>query len=431
LLKRQKLQFAVATIDSFLLNARGYGFPGTIMMVIDESKGGDAVVAYKDKAANLDELKRRRDLRIGFTPASPSEHLLRSLAVHFDIPLLKQKGHWRVETNGSADALRKLQKREVDAAVLWEPDVSTALENRDVVKLLGTEDTEKLIVDILVVERDYSRQNPDAVKALLSNYFRTLKFYRSNSGTLRDDVKRQLKVSGAKIDHMLQGVQWINMYDNVSRWFGVSVSGSQTDEGVIEVLQATSRILVETGAVGTDPIPEGNPYALQNKSFLENVFSQGLAVYIGESSLAGDDGSAMANKTFSPLTPDQWSALKEIGTFRIRPITFQSGTDKLDRAGELQLKEAAQALQHYPNFRILVAGHTGTQGDRAANKKLSDARAKAVGNHLLKTFAIDPNRLFAVGYGSDSPLARQPEESDRAYQYRLPRVELRLVSESF
>jgi hypothetical protein len=34
-----------------------------------------------------------------------------------------------------------------------------------------------------------------------------------------------------------------------------------------------------------------------------------------------------------------------------------------------------------------------------------------------------------VGYGASKPLPRQPDESERAYDYRLPRVELALVSE--
>ncbi len=44
-LKGGELQFAVATIDAYLLNGAPNAFPGTIVAVIDESKGGDAIVA--------------------------------------------------------------------------------------------------------------------------------------------------------------------------------------------------------------------------------------------------------------------------------------------------------------------------------------------------------------------------------------------------
>jgi len=150
-LKDGQLQFAVATVDAYLLNGAGAAFPGAIVAVIDESKGGDALVAWKDKATSLESLKAARTPTIAFTPGSPSEYLLRSAAVHFDIAALRSgKGAWRVETNGSPDALKALLDRKVDAAVLWEPDVSRALAIDGVARLLSTADTQRLIVDVLM-----------------------------------------------------------------------------------------------------------------------------------------------------------------------------------------------------------------------------------------------------------------------------------------
>ena len=48
-LKNNEIEFAVATVDSYILNAEPKGFPGAIVMVIDESHGGDAIVGRKDK----------------------------------------------------------------------------------------------------------------------------------------------------------------------------------------------------------------------------------------------------------------------------------------------------------------------------------------------------------------------------------------------
>ena len=63
-LKEGSIDFAVATVDSYILNAAGLGFPGTIIMVIDESKGGDAIVARSEKVDGLDALKGKKNLRI-------------------------------------------------------------------------------------------------------------------------------------------------------------------------------------------------------------------------------------------------------------------------------------------------------------------------------------------------------------------------------
>ncbi|MCG6970697.1 MAG: nitrate ABC transporter substrate-binding protein, partial [Gammaproteobacteria bacterium] len=70
-LREDELEFAVATVDSYILNASPLNYPGTIVAVIDESKGGDAIVAWKDRLNSLDALKTTKDYKIAFTPNSP------------------------------------------------------------------------------------------------------------------------------------------------------------------------------------------------------------------------------------------------------------------------------------------------------------------------------------------------------------------------
>ena len=130
------------------------------------------------------------------------------------------------------------------------------------------------------------------------------------------------------------------------------------------------------------------------------------------------------------MTDAEWDALREIGTLRIRPITFQSGHVVLGPEDRKEIENAVETLKHYPNYRVVVKGHTGLRGDKKENKKLSQQRADAVKRHIEAAFRVDSNRLRSIGMGSESPLPRRADESDRAYQYRLPRVEMYLVSES-
>ncbi|MCI5161374.1 MAG: nitrate ABC transporter substrate-binding protein, partial [Candidatus Electrothrix sp. AX5] len=188
-LHKGEIDIAVATVDSYLLNGAEFNFPGSIIAVIDESKGGDAIVAHKEKAENLDSLKGKNNLRIAFTPNSPSHYLLKAAADHFNVPeLVSTQQSKRIETEGSEGALKKLLAGKADIAVLWEPDVSRALAEKDIVKLLGTEDTAQLIVDILLVSRDFMQDQPEAVEVLLRSYFRVLKKYRDNPDLLEKDV---------------------------------------------------------------------------------------------------------------------------------------------------------------------------------------------------------------------------------------------------
>ena len=75
--------------------------------------------------------------------------------------------------------------------------------------------------------------------------------------------------------------------------------------------------------------------------------------------------------------------------------------------------------------------HTGLRGDAQANRELSELRADAVSRYLEAAHGVDPNRLRVSGRGSSEPLPRRPGEKDRAYNYRLPRVELSLVTEVY
>src|SRR4029453_8663519 len=108
---------------------------------------------------------------IAFPPASPSEYLLRATAVHFDVPALRSgKGKWRVEADGSPDALKRFLDHKTDAAVVWEPDVTRALATPGVIKLLSTADTQRLIIDVLIANRSVLQQDPELIKLLLTNY---------------------------------------------------------------------------------------------------------------------------------------------------------------------------------------------------------------------------------------------------------------------
>jgi len=120
-----------------------------------------------------------------------------------------------------------------------------------------------------------------------------------------------------------------------------------------------------------------------------------------------------------------------VGTLKLDPIIFQHGDSSLDVLGKEVVDRAVELFSHYPHFRIVVKGHTGTRGDPDENQRLSQERAEAVSRYLTVAHNIDPKRIRAVGYGGERPLARSEGESLRAWQYRLPRVELVLARDEY
>ncbi|MDH5637614.1 MAG: phosphate ABC transporter substrate-binding/OmpA family protein, partial [Nitrospinota bacterium] len=335
-----------------------------------------------------------------------------------------------VDADGSADALQKLLDKSVSVAVLWEPDVSRALSQKGLKKILGTDQTSKLIVDILTVNRQFSEQNPEAVETLLSNYFRSLKFYKQNESELIRQMSEYAKIEKSQAKAILKGLRWINLHDNATEWFGVSSAGAAGAYGLFDTVEATSNILIEYGDFKSSPLPDADPRRVTLSAPLVKLFQQGLAGTV-DVGVKPRSGAVSASMEFPALPDAGWAALRDVGTLKVRPILFIRGSARLSMAGKEQLDKAVEALKSYPTFRIRVEGHTNPRGDAAANKDLSRKRAEAVSQYLKVTYKMDPNRIQAAGLGPQRPLPRASGESQRAYYERLSRVELHLMAEVF
>ena len=427
-----KYQFAVATVDSFILNAARCGFPGTVIAALDESKGGDAILARADRVASIDALRNKAGIKVAFTPDSPSHHLAKAAADHFNVPeILPPPGDGRrIETRGSDEAIKKLLAGAADIAIGWEPDVSRALTHKGIVKLLGTEDTEKLIVDILIAERDFSHRNPDAAEQFLSIYFRVLKHYRDNPEQLLAEVKNETGLPEDAVRSMLNGVRWISLTENCENWFGISSPGARGQSGMLNTIEATVRILINAGDFKDNPLPDRDPGRIMYSVYLEHLYTSGISGFTAPAAGAGAVPGSLEAK-FSPLDEAGWERLREIGMLKVKPIIFQQGATELDFAAKEVLDEAVSNLKHYPHFRILIKGHTATAGDPEENKMLSQDRAESVARYLQVAYGVDSNRMRIVGHGGSRPLPMLPGESKRAWEYRLPRVELVLMREDF
>ncbi len=88
------------------------------------------------------------------------------------------------------------------------------------------------------------------------------------------------------------------------------------------------------------------------------------------------------------------------------------------------LDEIADVLDEHPDIRkVLVVGHTDSDGSDAHNLELSDARALAVMNYLISA-GVQADRLESKGMGEAEPAVANDSEENKA---RNRRVEFRIV----
>lgn len=82
------------------------------------------------------------------------------------------------------------------------------------------------------------------------------------------------------------------------------------------------------------------------------------------------------------------------------------------------VKNLADFMAQYPATNVEVAGHTDSVGPDAYNQKLSQRRADAVKQVLVKD-GVAPSRITAVGYGESRPVADNATEAGRAVNRRV------------
>lgn len=87
-------------------------------------------------------------------------------------------------------------------------------------------------------------------------------------------------------------------------------------------------------------------------------------------------------------------------------ILFEGWSSAI-RSGEpiTQLNEIGKALssKDLESFRFVIEGHANAVGESDRNMQLSNDRAAAVKDYLIRNFSIDSNRLITQGFGFTRP----------------------------
>jgi outer membrane protein OmpA-like peptidoglycan-associated protein len=107
-------------------------------------------------------------------------------------------------------------------------------------------------------------------------------------------------------------------------------------------------------------------------------------------------------------------------------VQFVAGSAEIAPASNALLSEVADLLLRNPAIaRVEIQGHTDNSGTESMNAELSEKRAQAVRDWLLKA-GVQPERLSAAGYGSSRPLAPNITQQNRARNRRVELVILEM-----
>jgi NitT/TauT family transport system substrate-binding protein len=188
----------MTNMDAFTMPAAA-GLDSTALILGDYSNGNDAVVLKN--ATQLSDINGRN---VNLVEFSVSHYLLLRALEKNNLPASNVK----IVHTSDAEIVGTLKKPSITAATVWNPQLSFIVgQAANVHKVFSSKEIPGEIIDLLLVNTQVLKANPDLGKALVGAWFETLQlmsqntpegkaartFMASNAGTTLADYDAQLR----------------------------------------------------------------------------------------------------------------------------------------------------------------------------------------------------------------------------------------------
>jgi len=119
----------------------------------------------------------------------------------------------------------------------------------------------------------------------------------------------------------------------------------------------------------------------------------------------------------------QLAELEALKTDRGRVVTLGDVLFEFNRAdvkpvAQMRLRKLADFLRQYEDRKVLIEGYTDNIGSATYNEQLSFRRAEAI-RAQLALLGVGTDRMGAIGYGKDYPVASNNTDTNRAMNRRV------------
>jgi len=99
-------------------------------------------------------------------------------------------------------------------------------------------------------------------------------------------------------------------------------------------------------------------------------------------------------------------------------INFDSGKSTIKKESMPIVEQIIEMMNQAKDIKLSIEGHTDSDGSNESNLKLSEARAKAVVDAIVKK-GIEKSRLSSAGFGEEKPIAPNDTEEGKAKNRRV------------
>lgn len=194
------LNAAATTVDQHIVWTSA-GIPTVQVALIDKSNGGDGL-ALRNNIQSLKELKGKTINVDG--PGTVQ---------HFMLSYILEKNGMSIQdvirsTLGAQPAAQAFVAGQGDAALTYEPYLSTVRARPDAGKILVTSKDYPVVVDVLVFKKDFIQKNPKIVKATVDSFFEALDMIKTQPDKAYELMGSVVKQPGDAFAKSAAFIQW-------------------------------------------------------------------------------------------------------------------------------------------------------------------------------------------------------------------------------
>ncbi len=103
----------------------------------------------------------------------------------------------------------------------------------------------------------------------------------------------------------------------------------------------------------------------------------------------------------------------------MRAVVFDTGKGSIKPSSYAILNQIGQIMNKYPNYNLIIEGHTDNVGSSVNNQLLSERRSQACYKYLKDQAGIDSSRMSHTGYGESRPISTNDNINGRALNRRV------------
>lgn len=396
-------------------NLRGNDLDGRAVMIVDNTQGGDAILARDPAIRRVEDLVGKSVALLQYTPS----HGMLIDAVENSSLTERQKS--QIEyifinvDEGTAGVRSALESGAVDAAVLWDPDLSLAVKNSGAHVIYSTRVATNLIYDVIVC--DTRMLNDTANRGAVQNFVKTwmegvtaAKADPDNAITALVETEEFFELLARDegrpfVRGLFDNLVWTGLDDNM-RILGLAGGTNHYER----VYGRFDRIYRAAGALA-DPNSPVIPAQ-------DSIDTQYIRALMQAATPATREAAQAPQFEFTGAERDQLAQEvrnEEAAPVVTRPVTvnFATGSSDLtERSKQTINNEMVPLVENHGSAYFEVSGNTDSTGGARANQALSEQRANAVVAFLVEQWEFSRDRFIVRGNGSSSPLCDEsaPEE---------------------